>query len=74
MNRARQHDLLEVPTLADHFLHGILVAHGDDVLRDDRTGVEIRNNVVARRADDLHAAGERRKRAAAVPLSACRSA
>ena len=53
-HRPSQHHRLEVATLANHVLHRIAMAHGSDVLRDDRSLVEFLRRVVRGRADELH--------------------
>ncbi len=70
VDRPCQHDLLEVAPLADHLVDRVLVAHRCHVLRNDRTGVEIRRDVVARGADDFYAARE--SRVIRLPSRECR--
>ena len=53
---AGQHDFLEVPSLPHQVADIMFVTHPDDVLLDDRPFVEVRRDVVAGRADHLHAA------------------
>src|SRR6185503_294969 len=55
----RQHDPLEVASLADHVLHRVAVAHAHHVLLDDRPFVELLGDVVGGRADHLDPAGVR---------------
>ena len=52
-DRAGQDDFLEIPAEADQILHGLAVAHPQDVLFDDRSGVERLGHVMARGPDYL---------------------
>ena len=50
---AGQNHLFQIPTLAHQILDRIGVADPDDVLGNDRPGVEIRSHIVAGGADDF---------------------
>ncbi len=56
---ARQDDLFEIATLLDEVLNGIAMGNAHDILLDDGTVVEFFGDVVAGRADQLHAPLER---------------
>ena len=56
LDGTREDNLLEVLALEHQGLGRVLVGDADDVLLDDGTGVELCGDVVARGADDLHAA------------------
>src|SRR5262245_40225910 len=53
---ARQDDLLDVAALAHEVRDGVVVADPDDVLLDDRAGVQLGGDVVAGGPDELDAA------------------
>ena len=55
---AGEDDLFEVAAFGDEGFRRVAVGDAHDILFDDGAGVELRRDVVARGADDLHAARE----------------
>jgi hypothetical protein len=56
LDRLGEHDLFYIPPRVHHRRGAVSVIHRDNVLRDDRAGVEIVGDDVRRGADDFYAA------------------